>query len=108
MFNIYMDLSRKPVISFIIISVILLVVYIIVFLQKTNVFPISESFCWISSTIIALIIVNSIYEVNKFYNNENIIYTIIIYLLLIGCFLCSVGLVWNASVIPEIKLNLTT
>lgn len=103
-----MDFSKKPIIFFITASVILLVLYILFFIQKTNIFPISESFCWLSSIIIVLLIVNSLYEVNKFENNENIIYTIIIYILLIGCILCSFGLVWNASVIPEIKLNFTT
>jgi hypothetical protein len=103
-----MDLSRKPIISFIIISIILLIIYIIIFLKKTNVFPISESFCWIICSILTLLIANSLYNIDSYNNNQNIIFSIIIYVLLIGCFLCSVGLVWNASTIPEIKLNFTT
>jgi hypothetical protein len=100
-----MDFTKKPVTFFIFTSIILLISYIFVFTNKTNVFPVSETFCWISSTIIALLIVNSLYQAEKYFGNGTSIYTIIIYILLIGCALCSLGTVWNASVIPDIKLK---
>jgi hypothetical protein len=101
-----MDFSKKPVIFFTTASLILLIAYISIFINKTKIFPTSEAFCWVSSTIIALFIASSLYESERVYGNGNMIYTIIIYLLLIGCALCSLGLVWNASILPEIKLKL--
>ncbi len=100
-----MDFSKNPVIFFIFISIILLVFYINIFKNKTNIFPISETSCWLSSIIIALLIVNSLYQIERYSNKTNFIYNIIIFLVLIGCALCSLGIVWNASVIPEIKLR---
>ena len=100
-----MDFSKKPIIYFTTASITLLVVYVYIFLNKTNIFPASEIFCWISSTIIALIILSSLYESQKI-SGENITITIIIYLLLLACTMCSLGLVWNASNVPEIKLRI--
>ena len=100
-----MDFSKKPIIYFTTASITLLVAYVYIFLNKTNIFPASEIFCWISSTIIALIILSSLYESQKI-SGENITITIIIYLLLLACTMCSLGLVWNASNVPEIKLKI--
>jgi len=100
-----MDFTKKPVIFFIFISIILLVVYIYIFTNKTNVFPVSEMSCWISSIILTLFIVNSLYEADKYFGDTTSMYNIVIYILLIGCTLSSLGTVWNASVIPDIKLR---
>jgi hypothetical protein len=100
-----MDFSKKPIIYFTTASLTLLIAYIYIFINKTNIFPASEIFCWISSTIIALIIISSLYESQRI-SGENITITIVIYLLLIACTLCSFGLVWNASNVPEIKLRI--
>jgi hypothetical protein len=100
-----MDFSKKPIFYFTIVSSTLLIAYIYIFIKKTNFFPISEIFSWLSSIIIVLLIVNTLYESQRVSNSENISYTIVIYLLLIGCALCSLGIVWNASTIPEIKLK---
>jgi hypothetical protein len=100
-----MDFSKKPIIYFTTISFTLLVAYTYIFINKTNIFPVSEIFCWISSTIIALIIISSLFESQKNYG-ENITITIVIYLLLLACTMCSLGLVWNASNVPEIKLKI--
>ena len=101
-----MDFSKKPIIYFTTASITLLVAYVYIFLNKTNIFPTSEIFCWISSTIIALIIISSLYESQRISGNENITISIIIYLLLLACTMCSLGLVWNASNVPEIKLKI--
>lgn len=100
-----MDFSKKPIIYFTAVSITLLVIYVYIFLSKTNIFPGSEIFCWISSTIITLIIISSLYESQRI-SGENITITIIIYLLLLACTMCSLGLVWNASNVPEIKLRI--
>jgi hypothetical protein len=100
-----MDFTKNPVIFFILTSIILLIYYIYIFTSKTNIFPISETCCWLSSTIIALLIVNSLYQAEKFLDKGKIIYIIIIYLLLIACTLCSLGMVWNITIVPEIKLR---
>ena len=100
-----MDFTKKPIIYFTTVSLILLIAYIFIFVNKTNIFPTLEFVCWVSSTIIALFIVNSLYISEKLFGNGSIIYIIIIYLLLIGCAICSLGIVWNASILPEIKLK---
>jgi hypothetical protein len=99
-----MDFSQKPIVYFTTISITLLVAYVYIFLNKTNIFPSSEIFCWLSSTIITIIIISSLYESQRI-SGENITITIVIYLLLLACTMCSLGLVWNASNVPEIKLK---
>jgi hypothetical protein len=101
-----MDFTKKPIIYFTTASITLLVAYAYIFINKTNIFPASEIFCWISSTIIALIIISTLYESQRISGNENITISIIIYLLFLACILCSLGLVWNASNVPEIKLRI--
>ena len=94
---------NEPSIIFSGISITLLVIYVFIFFNKIGFFPFSESFCWICSTIITIIIVGSLYESNKI--TPNITFTIVMYLLLISCSLCSVGLVFNAANSPVIKLK---
>ena len=87
------------------VSITLLLIYIFIFLNKIGLFPFSESFCWLSSTIITIIIIGSLYESNRI--SPNITFVIIMYLLLISCILCSLSLVLNAANSPVIKLKFT-
>jgi hypothetical protein len=77
------------------ISITLLVIYIFIFLNKLRYFPFSESFTWISSTIITIIIIGSLYVADK--KSPNMTFVIIMYLLLISCSICSLGAVLNAT-----------
>ncbi len=85
------------------ISLTLFVIYVFIFLNKMGFFPFSESFSWISSTIITIIIVGSLYQSNK--KSSNITFVIVMYLLLISCSLCSLGIVLNAASSPVVKLK---
>lgn len=93
--------SQKPIIFFLSTSISLLIYYIYITRDNINAFVYSEIFCWISSIILALIIVHFLNEAHKSYGDKTSIYNILIFILLIGCALCSFNTAWNASIISK-------
>ena len=100
-----MDDQLKPILIFSGISISLLVSYIYLFFDKIKFIPISQIFSWISSIIIVVFAINSLFYMVKEGKMVKGTMTIIIYILMIGCIFSSLGVVWNATQKPEIKFN---
>jgi hypothetical protein len=99
------DDQIKPLLIFCGVSLALLTSYIYVFNDKLKVIPISQICSWISSIIIVVFVTNTLFYMVKEGKMIKQTMTIIIYVLMIGCILSSIGSVWNASKVPEIKFS---
>jgi hypothetical protein len=99
------DDQIKPLLIFCGISLALLASYIYIFNDKLNFIPISEICSWISSIIIVVFVTNTLFYMVKEGKMIKQTMTIIIYVLMIGCILSSIGSVWNASKTPELKFK---
>lgn len=102
-----MDDQIKPLLIFCGLSLALLASYIYVFNDKLKVIPISQICSWISSIIIVVFVTNTLFYMVKEGKMIKQTMTIIIYVLMIGCILSSIGSVWNASKVPELKFTYT-
>lgn len=98
----------KPILIFTGLSFALLTSYIYLFYDKIKFIPISQICCWISSIILVALITNSLFYMVKEGKMLKGTMTVIIYVLMIGCILSSLGSVWNTSQAPEIKINFNT
>ena len=102
-----MDDQLKPLLIFCGLSLALLASYIYIFNDKLNFIPISQICSWISSIIIVVFVTNTLFYMVKEGKMIKQTMTIIIYVLMIGCILSSIGSVWNASKTPELKFIFT-
>jgi len=95
----------KPLLIFSGISLALLASYIYIFNDKIKIIPISQICSWMCSIIIVVLIVNTLFYMVKDGKMLKGTMTIIIYILMIGCILSSLGAVWNATKAPELKFS---
>jgi len=89
--------SSKPIIIFFCISITLLLSKVYLFYSKTKSIPTSDICCWISSMIIVAIVISSLFRMFEEGKMLKETMSAIIYVLIVGCILSSLGNTLNTS-----------